>query len=189
MASGAVDPITQPQAWDVVLIAQQTSPGLARVGEFKRVHEFDVKKGKGTLGATTTFVGKPPAKGSIVFRLFYASHFVAWEQFRPLLKYDPTKQNIQAVDIYHPSLADIDVNSVVCESISNIVHVGNGEYNVTVEFLEYFPPPKASAVGTPTGSQANAGTPPINKPGTPADPVADAQQKEIGDLLKQAGSP
>ena len=186
--SGAVNPIDFPQAWDVVLVGGSDSPGVCKVGEFKRAHEFDVKKGKGTLGATITFVGRPPAKGSVTFKLWTADHFTAWDNFRPLLKFDPTKKAIQAIDIYHPALADIDIHSVVTENIGSIVHEGEGLYSIAVDFLEYFPPPKASAIGTPTGSSstssANGST-----PGTPADPVADAQQKEIANLLSQASQP
>jgi hypothetical protein len=61
-------------------------------------------------------------------------------------------------------------------------------YTVTVDLLEYSPPPKASAVSTPGGSKSTAGIP-GSIPGTPTDPVADAQQKEIAALLKTASEP
>jgi len=186
MSSGGVNPIDNPQKWDVVRVGQTTSPGICKVGEFKRVNEWDVKKGKGSLGATVTYIARPPAKGSIVFKLWTATHFMAWDTFRLLFQYDPTKRTVQAVDIYHPALADINVNSVVCEEIGNIVHEGNQLYTITVALLEYFPPPKASAVSTPTGSKSNAGNTPQ---GNVADPVADAQQKQIAELMKQAASP
>jgi len=144
--SGAVNPLDHAQEWDVIRIGQAVSPGVCEVGEFKRAAEWDVKKGKGSLGATITFVGRPPAKGSIKFLLWDPQHFDDWDRFRPLLKYDPTKKAVQAVDIYHPSLADLNLNSVVTESIGGIVHEGKQLYSITVEFLEYFPPPKASAL-------------------------------------------
>lgn len=188
MPSGSVDPIQNPQAWDVVQIGQQSSPGLCKLSGFKRGHEFDVKRGKGTLGATVTFVGRPPAKGTITFKLWTAQHFAAWDSFRPLLKYDPTKKAVQAVDVYHPSLADIEMTSFVVEGIGAIEHQGDGLYQCVVELLEYFPPPKASAVSTPSGS-VSTGTGGSGASGTPADPVADAQQKEIAALLNKASQP
>jgi len=183
--SGAVNPIDNPQAWDVVVIAGVKSPFVCEVGEFKRANEFDVKKGKGTYGSTITYVGRPPAKGSIKFYLCTAAHFVAWDSFRPLLKYDPTKKSIQAVDIYHPSLADINLSSVVTETVGNIVHAGQGLYTCTVEFLEYFPAPPTSAVATPNGSQTNGGTTPGTKPPS----ADDALQAQIAALLVQAQQP
>lgn len=186
MSSGSVDPILNPQDWDVVTIGQTVSPGICKVGEFKRGNEWDIKKGKGTLGATVTFVGRPPAKGSITFKLWTSAHFAQWDTFRAALLYDPTKKAVQAIDIYHPSLADIGVNSVVTESIGNIVHDGQGLYTIAVDFIEYFPPPKGSAVSTPTGSRSNAGLP--GGSGATPDPVAEAQQKQIAELLKQASA-
>ena len=59
-------------------------------------------------------------------------------------------------------------------------------YTITVDLLEYFPPPKASAIGTPTGSAAGKGSNGA-KPG--GDPIADAQQAEIAKLLAQAQDP
>src|SRR5262249_22088049 len=138
--------------------------------EWKREHEWDIKKGKGTLGGTVTFVGRPPAKGSIIFYLWTPAHFTAWDKFRAILKFDPTKKTVQAVDIFHPSLADIEVKSVVTESIGNIVHEGQQLYSITVDFLEYFPPPKTPAIGTPTGSKSNSKS---GSTSGDSDPVAD----------------
>ena len=189
MASGAIDPILNAQDWDVITLGGQLSPGVCEVSEFKRAHEWDQKKGKGTLGATATYVGRPLAKGSIKFKLWTSLHFQQWDLFRQLFQYDPTKQNVTGVGIYHPSLADIGITSVVCESIGNIVHEGDGLYSVTVELLEYAPPPKASAVSTPTTSKTTTTIAPGSPPGAPPDPVADAQQKEIKTLLQQASAP
>jgi hypothetical protein len=186
LSSGGLDPLNNPQAWDVVVCGQVTSPGICMVGEFRRANEWDVKKGKGSFGATTTYVGHPPCTGKVEFLLWRPIHFVQWDTFRPFLKYDPTKKSIQAVDIYHPSLADVDVTSVVTEKIGNIVHKGKQLYSITVDFLEYCPAPARSAVSTPTLSQR---TQPGTTPGLPPDPVGDAQQKEIGDLLHTAQSP
>lgn len=186
MSSGLVDPVSFPQIWDSILIGGVQSPGMCKVHEFRRAHEFDVKKGKGAFGATITFVGRPPAKGDITFYLWASSHFVAWENFRLLLKYDPTKKAVQAIDIYHPSLADIDITSVVTESIGNIVHEGDQLYSITVSFLEYFPPPKVAAISTPTTSQQQNTS---QIPGQAPPQAADANQTQIQQLLAQASGP
>lgn len=190
MSSGAIDPIQNPQAWQVIQLGSSTSPGVCIVSGFRRAHEWDVKKGKGALGATITFVQRPPAKGSVEFLLWQPIHFQQWDIFRPLLKYDPTKKAVQAIDIYHPSLADVEISSVVTENIGAIEHKGDGLYSITVDFMEYFPPPKASAVSTPAGSKSGTKQPdPTNPTGVTDDPVADAQQKEIAALLQKASQP
>jgi hypothetical protein len=184
--SGEVNPLENPQSWDEIVIGQTVSPGLVKVTGFKRSNEWDMKKGKGTVGATPTYVGKPPAKGTFVFYLWTKQHFLDWDIFRPLLKYDPTKKNIQAIDIWYPSLADIDCNSIIIDDIGAIEHEGSQLYSITVAATEYFPSPKKSAVGTPSGSvSTQKGT----TPGAPPDPIADAQQKEIAALLKKASEP
>lgn len=180
---GNVDPYNFPTQWDTIQLGGVQSPGICYVGEFKRSHEWDVKKGKGTLGGTITFVGRPPAKGSIKFLLWQASHFVQWDAFLPQLKYNPTKQTVQAVEIYHPSLAAIDLSQVVTESIGNVIHEGGNLFTITVEFLEYFPPPKTSATSTPTMAQPNT-----DPSANPPDPYA-AQQAQIGQLLQEAQTP
>lgn len=152
MTDAALDPITNAAAWDAVEVGGVEAPGICILSGWKRAHEWDQKKGKGGLGATITFVQRPPAKGSIEFLLWLPSHFVEWKEFRQQFKYDPTKQEPQAVDIYHPSLDDIGIHSVVCEDIGAIIHKGKGKYSITVALLEYFPPPPKSAVGTPTQS-------------------------------------
>ena len=184
MASGNLNPIANPQAWDFVTISGTNSPGLCEVSEWPRHHEWDIKKGKGTVGGTVTFVGRPPATGKIKFLLWTAAHFTQWEAFRALLKYDPTKMAPQAVDIFYPSLADIDINSVVCEDIGNIVHDGGQLYSIVCSFIEYFPPPPVAAVGTPTHATGTSGA-----PGTPPPPAQDAEQAEIAKLLAQAQAP
>ena len=194
MASGALNPIDNPQFWDTITIAQAVSPGVCKVSDFKRAHEWDIKKGKGTIGGTVTFVGRPPAKGSITFYLWTPLHFEQWETFRKQLKYDPTKQAVTAVDIFYPSLADVDIKSVVTESIGSIVHEGKQLYSIVVEFLEYFPPPKKSAVSTPDGSKsideksrfATSGGPP-DPPGESPDAIGAAKDREIAAHLKKAG--
>lgn len=187
MPSGAVNPLDNPEAWDSVQISGQPSPGLCKLSGFRRNFEWDVKKGKGTIGGTVTFVGRPPAKGSITFKLWTPAHFAQWDLFRPLLKYDPTKKAVQAVDLYHPSLADVDMNSFVTENVGAIEHDGNGLYTIAVDFLEYFPPPKASAVSTPSGSTNTTTKSGAGKPNP--QPVLDAQEEEIRTLLKTAAQP
>ncbi len=183
-----LDPFTDPQAWDVVQVGGEVCPGICVLKGFKRPTEWDVKKGKGTKGGTATLSQLPPAKGSITFYLWNKDHFDAWAStFRSRFKYDPTKKSVNAVDIYHPSLKDIDLVSVVTESIGATEHEGQGKYSITVELLEYLPAAKKTATGTPSGSKSDS-----NKAGASGgsdDPIADAQQKEIAKLLGEAQDP
>ncbi len=173
-----------PQSFDTVTIGGIVCPGIVKgVDAFKTKREFDVKKGKGTFGSTITFVGRPPSTGSLTFQFWRKDQETAWIDFRQQFKFDPTKKTINAIDIYHPWLADIDMTSFVCEGIGSVKHEGQMLYSITVDLLEYFPPPNKNATGTPGGSTSNGGS---KKSGTSDDPIADAQQKEIARLLAEA---
>ena len=185
-ALGQNNPLDNPAIWDFVTIAGVNSPGVIKDGalsEWKRQHEWDVKKGKGTVGATITFTSKPPAEGSITWYLWLPEHFAAWDDFLPLLQYDPTKKQAQAVDIYHPALDAIDVHSVVTTKIGNVMYEGKGLYSITVDFLEYFPAPNQNATGTPTGDFHDTST---QKAGSGPPKAQTEEEKQIQQLWKTA---
>lgn len=191
MATEQANPLDSPQVYDVIEIGGIVSPGICRVRGFKREQTWDVKKGKGVRGSTSTLVQFPPAKGTITFFLWTAAHFTAWALFRPLFLYDPTKKAVQALDIWYPTLLDINISSVVTDDISAIEPVSDppdGLFQVIVSLHEYFPPAKKSAVSTPSGSQSNGTAPgaPGSPPGTPVQSAPDSQQAEIAALLKKA---
>jgi hypothetical protein len=164
----AINPIAYPQLWDHAIIGEVSSPGYCTWSGWKRAHEFDKKKGKGAQGATLTFVQKPPAEGTFTFYLWDDgslgtghNHFAEWDAFAQLLKYDPSKKAIKAIAIKHPALDLIDVRNVVCEELGTLEPAGQGLWQVTCKFTEYFPPTKTTAAtlanSTPNTTQQNAG--------------------------------
>lgn len=86
-----LDPITHPNAINVVKIGPYRTPGKAVVGAWARKNEYDVKLGKGTAGASETLKGQPPAEGSITFWAWVPAHFAEWNPILALLKFNPTK--------------------------------------------------------------------------------------------------
>jgi hypothetical protein len=183
------NPIDFPEDYDIVQVDGEENPGIIAPGGisgFKRETEWDVKKGKGTKGGTTTLSQLPPAKGSIKFLLWTNFHFFQWDtSFRSKFKYDPAKKTKNAVDIYHPILDGVGVHSVVTESIGAVTYEGKGLWSITVELLEYLPAPPQSITSTPNGSTSNGKA---NASGKSDDPIADAQQAEIKKLLGEANS-
>jgi len=191
----AANPVSSPETWQVVYIGGAPSPGVAQVTKAERLQEFDIKKGKGTKGATVTYTGEPPAEIEVELQLWASptdaepdanDHFAEWDAWRKSLKYDPSKKAISAIDISHPALADLEVKSVVCNQIGMVTHKGKGLYTVAIKFIEYRKPGKKSVVGTPAGSTT---APPGAKTGETQDTSADAQQKEIARLLAIAQAP
>jgi hypothetical protein len=157
--SANCDPISQPQSWDYITIAGQQSPGLLKeIDGFERDNGWQEKKGKGSIGATLTYVQKPPAHGHLVFELWTSQHFQQWATFRQLFLYNPAagqSADSQSFSISHPSLDDVQLSAVVCKLITPIKHVGKGKYRVKVELIEFIPTPKVSAVQTITLTNPN----------------------------------
>ncbi len=189
------DPIANPQAWDKVEIAGVLSPGLARVGEFKRKWVWDEKKGKGQPRATLTFTGAHLSRGAIEFWLLTGPDgrggtyidLQQWVTFSEMFQYDPTKTTATAVDIYHPSLAVNKLRSFICEGITNPIRMRDGDclYSVKVELIEYAPAPAVNVASTIAKTQAN---PPqsTNPPGTgPVDAEVAQRQATIAELQKK----
>jgi hypothetical protein len=194
----ACSPLQYPQEWDVINIGGVDSPGVCVVGKTKRHNVFDVKRGKGVKGATITYEGDEPASFDVTFTLWRdpkvtsptdPDDFANWEAFVPLLRYDPSKKTMQAVDIYHPSLVPIDINRVLCEDIGNIVHVGDLKYEVEVRFLEYRPPPPVDVTTTPAGSKATVKKPDADPAAEPEDPAIQKAQNDIAGLSVTAWDP
>lgn len=183
---GALNPIENPEAWDVVTIAGVDSPGVAKCAGHARKYEWDKKTGKGLRGATTTLTGGPPAEFTVTFTLWTVAHARAWELFVPLFRYDSTKKSVSAVDIYHPDLADQEIRSVVTQEVGPRVLNEDGSWSYEVSFLEYFPPPKASAVSTPNGSTSSSKDATGTPPGTPPDPAIVELQKQIAEAQAKA---
>ena len=180
-------------SFDRIVIANTTCPGYFKFTTTpKRGYGWDKKKGKGTQGETLTFVQFPASEGKGKFYLWLPRHWDEWEDFRPLLKYDPTKDNPQPYEMFHPACADIDLHSVVTEYLGSIEHEGKGLFSVEWAFNEYFPASTESVVSTPTTSSDGGGTGPEGGIGTGLGGSAnpnDAQSsldKENSDLLKKA---
>lgn len=180
-----VNPVTSPELWDVLYVAGQPSPGIAQVTGFSRSSDWDVKKAKGSSGASATLQGEPLAKGKAKFLLWLPAHFAAWDDFRVLLKSgQKDAKKITALDVQYPDLADLEIHSIVTEDVGQLVDEGGGLSSVTVDILEYRAPTKAG--GTPNAAQATQWTDGPNGNPQKPDSAASQQEKELDDLLKKA---
>jgi hypothetical protein len=154
------DPISNPQAYDSFYIGGVQSPGLCDFKGGGIEYKWDTKAGKGASGGTSTFTGKEVNKDIIcTLRFWLSSHFVAWDAFRALLKFDPTKKTVSALDIRYPALQRVGINSVQCVKIGAEERVhDSGLWAVKISFLEYNPVAAVAAVATPTSSTSSSAT-------------------------------
>ena len=187
----ALDPIANANDWMFFSLAGVPSPGSIALGGmkgFKRGTGWDIKKGKGTQGATLTLVTMPPIKGSITLNLIKPADFALMMSFATeVLGIDPKQQQAEGLNIYHPAFEYIvpPLTKVVVEDWTIPEEVGGKrKYQVVVQLLEWQKPPPASVVSTVSGSK-----PDQNPPGPkPQDPRIVALQAQIGLLNSAIGA-
>lgn len=139
--------------WDIVLLAGQTLPGLCAV-KGGRAQRFDVKKSKGTNFGTLTAQGYDPAEFTITERIWTPQQLNALWTMMPIL--EPlygALAIIQAVDVYHPSLAIRSIASVVIKDIT-LLHPSSirDVWEMDIKCQEYVPPQKKNVTATVTGT-------------------------------------
>lgn len=186
-ARGAIGYAYERGPLDYIQIGERFSPGVISPGGiqgFKREIGWDIKRGKGASAATLTRKDIPPGEGSISFRFWTDEQILEWETvFYPILKGNPSAKDADAaVIIYHPRLASVGMAQFVLKSAAPVLHVGSGVHETTIELIEWRPVPAKSIVATPASAKGDA----TSAAGTPPDTVADADQKAIADLVKQA---
>ena len=202
-------------SWLYFRLLGSVSPGtIARGGVkgFKRETGWDIKKGKGTAGATLTLKDRPPCEGSITLQLVgpggmyafgrtaaiggagdqsnqgaqFSNDFSEWDQFvANVLSINPLiQQGLGGLAIYYPGLASIGLTAVVVKHYTGLEHVGKGLYHATIEMIEYGPPPAKSVVQTPASlSPDNPGD--GSTAPAPQDPRIAALQQAIAAASRQ----
>jgi hypothetical protein len=173
----------QPQIGGVAVPGTLPRGGLRG---FARKTGWDIKSGKGVAGATLTLKDAPPVEGVITSRLLVADDFDAWDAFvASVLSIDPEAQKTQGLAYYYPGHASIGLTAVVIQHYTGPEHQGGGVYHVTIEVLEWAPPPAQSIVSTVATTK-----PDVDDPNTPpgVDPTVAAQQATIA-LLQRANQP
>lgn len=182
-----VSPISNPNDWMRFKLNGVISPGTIPKGGvkgFKRESGWDIKKGKGTQGATLTLTTLPPVKGAITLQLFTDADFKAWDYFcTQVLAIPPKAQQEYGLAIYYPAFSSIGLTTVVVAHYLAPEHVGKGLYHTSIDLIEWQKPPPASVVASVASTK-----PDQNPPGPrPQDPRVAALQAQIG-LLNQAVS-
>lgn len=134
-------------AWDTFFYAGQPMPGIARVEGMKEA-KFDEKNAPGTDGATLTHLGNNSAKVSVKLTLWTEDHFDGFAAFMPRLVAQTGKQRPKAVKVYHPALAAMGINALICQGVGvPELRSPGGALDVKLKFIEFLPP---AAVGPVT---------------------------------------
>jgi hypothetical protein len=143
---------TPANSWTFVRVGGVPTPGTIPVGGlkgFRRETTWDVKKGKGTQGATLTLTTTPPIKGTVTLQLVTQQDFANWTDFVDnVLSTDPTKQQETGLSWYYPGHLSIGLTQVVVCYFTGPEYQGKGMYHASFEVIEWANPPAKSVVQT-----------------------------------------
>lgn len=160
MIETVVNPYRSPLRWDYIECASVISPGViprGGISGFNRQFSFDPKNAYGMMGPKLTFAFLPAANGNVRIWTWTEEQYDQMGNFLSVLEYDPTKQKIRAIDIFHPALACLGIRRVVTTSISPPRHQGGKKYEWEISFIEFRPPPQIPIVQTPVKTKKKPG--------------------------------
>lgn len=148
MSGFGIDPISNGDLYDSILLGGLKSPGKVTLSGHDRKVDWDVKVVPGTKGATTTIKSIPPVEFTATFYLVRddaigVNDFDAWPQFLAKINSTVDGAKPKPLDIYHPDLAANGIISVCKSFVGGVVHDGKGGQTITVRFMEYKPPAPA----------------------------------------------
>lgn len=184
--TSTLSPISNANDWMFFTLAGVNSPGTIALGGvhgFKRETGWDIKKGKGTQGATLTLKDVPPVEGKFILNLITDVDFANYDTFvLQVLSISPTIQKAQGLTIFYPALSSIGLTQVVVKHYTAPHEAGKRKYQVEIEILEWQPPPASSVVSTASATKPDGSA----KGPTPQDPRIAALQAQIAALNHQS---
>ncbi len=179
------NPIRSPGEWQIFRIAGVLLPGIAKVTGCIDKRKLDVKKAKGTKGATVSEEGNDPKAFELELHLCTEEEIDEWDsgEGRRILKEHPKGSTSKAPGVDHPACQECDITAVMTESIGQKEAVGDGSYKVKIMLFPWSPPEASS--GTPGGSVTKA---PGGAAPSSAQTRADKLQEELGAALEEAAA-
>jgi hypothetical protein len=154
----AVDPVSNPSAYDKIILAGKESPGRAKLNFPTRDEGWEKQESKGEEGGETVPNGPKLIDFEVELYLWKErmrgiDHFARWEAWKPLLLKPVAKGARRALDIYHPQLDGLGITSVVVGTWTEPQPDGKGGGTVKLKFIQY-KPSKPKSTKKPSGSVA-----------------------------------
>lgn len=156
VAPGTFGPDFIDNEWDTLHLAGLRIPGLCKV-TFDQERRVQHKKQNGSDGATPTFRGLDPAKGSIEILLWTDGQYKAWKFVYPAIFPLPNKDidNLAAVQIGYPTTKDAGISSIIITNMPSLDESGtHGCKKITMKWVQYLPVKTKSQTKTVVGAVA-----------------------------------
>lgn len=150
-------PLDQP--CDYILLGGQKSPGYCDVYGAYDEREFNVRQPPFTTGAVIIYKRRKLAEFSVRIRLYSMQDHADFAAWRAVIDAKPgARTKATALDIWHPLLEQLDIKSVVVKSVSQFDQTADGEWSISIAFLESRPMPKQTLAKV-EGAQSSPGDP------------------------------
>lgn len=169
------DPTTQP--CDYIQLAGQKSPGYADIFGAYDERELAIRQPPFSTGAIILYKRRKLADFSVRIRLYTAEQHAEFQTWRTVVDAKPdNRTRAKALDIWHPLLEQLDIKAVVVKSVSQLDQTADGEWSISINFVESRPFPKATLAKL-EGAKATKGD--------PVDQKIDENTAEIQKVLKE----
>jgi hypothetical protein len=144
-------------AWNTVQLGDVVLPGVCMVSGFDAGQDVDVKKQKGSDGATLEDNGKDPAEGKIEI-LITEALWPAWQKIIPRIHPRAPGASRAPREIIHPKPNILGIRDVYVKKIGIEGPTARGGMKIVLDVIEWFPKPKAvkKAAGKPDTAAQDA---------------------------------
>lgn len=139
------DWITDPVAWNTVVLGPVTLPGVCVVTS-KKGRDVDFKKAPEQDGGTDTDKGSTPGEVTISVTL-KASQWELWQQIAPQIDPNRPGATTAPLEIRHPEPNSRGIRNVRVLDISGGTPTAKGGKTFTIKCREWFPAPKPTKKG------------------------------------------
>jgi hypothetical protein len=137
--------------WDKVRLGDTTLPGVCSVGGAVK-RDIEVKKSKGSDGATLKDNGYAPASLSITWRIYTAEQWLAAQAFIPTIHPRTKGGERRPVAIGHPAPNLLGVKTIYVKEIGFPEVTGEKEISIPISAIEWDEEPKKPKPGGYAGS-------------------------------------
>ena len=142
-----------PTDWENCIVDGQLMPGVTTI-EVTKHNKVDVRTAPGMIGAYTVFMGYQPADVVLTTQLWCKAHLNGW--FNNILKIVSPKPFIggsynrdilgrailKPINIQHAMTTVHGITRIIVKELSGPRLIQNGIYEIKLNCIEYFPPPK-----------------------------------------------
>lgn len=154
-----MNPIDNADAYDYLIVRRLRSPGRWKwTTPPKRDNGWEKKEGKGADGGELICNGKRLVECAgelLLWRDERRDCYAEWEAWKSVLE-GSTKDgpDQQALDVYHPMLAELKLSAFVLKFDPVLIPEDGGLSRVPLEFIQWAPKKKRTGTGKPKGAAA-----------------------------------